>query len=714
MKNPAEQTDEPGHKREQAISAQSRPSEHGATEAMANNLQPLRDAVVDAAGVSTGLWLSYLFVMFYFLIAVAGVKHRDLFLENPVKLPFLGIDLPLIGFFAIGPLIFVVVHFYVLLHLVLLTTKVGDYRSELESQVNDPDERERFRCQLPNNIFVQSLAGPRDFRTGVVGFMLRLVTQITMVIGPIALLFFFQVQFLAYHNQTITWVQRVIIIIDLILLWVLWPSIAVGEISKLRIESFRRSKILALAAASLALAVFTVAVITYPDEWSDRIFPNVRMLPAGSSGWPPERKWISLHELLFVGEVNEVTSRPDSIFSNRLVLTDQNFVDYDKIEKVNISVSFRGRDLRQAALNRSDLRKADFIGAVLDDAKLEGADLRESKFGCDSTGNKSYGCTRLWRASFSNANLGAASLAQANLQGANLQSAKLQGANMWFAQLQGANLQFADLRGAHLILAQLQGANFDQAKMEGAGLISSDFSGASLMGTHLEGAAFANPNVGGVLLVGAYLQGAQLNGLELKSSWLINPQIWHARGVPKLKDSYIDKFDINTKPWELDDNYLYPTFSTWHDSILNEIMEKSRLDASIYLSWLDPSKTVTNDALSTDLSQASSFAQNNPDALEKGQADFLAKLACAGVPEGLFAKESAPMVARGILRNFSKPATRIQFTSIAETIRDAKSDPEKCPGIKGLNENDWRFIDCVEDNFKNNADTSSCVTQWTQ
>jgi hypothetical protein len=43
----------------------------------------------DAAAVSTGLWFSYIFVLLYFLIAVGGVTHRNLFLDDPIKLSFL-------------------------------------------------------------------------------------------------------------------------------------------------------------------------------------------------------------------------------------------------------------------------------------------------------------------------------------------------------------------------------------------------------------------------------------------------------------------------------------------------------------------------------------------------------------------------------------------------------------------------------------------------
>jgi hypothetical protein len=65
----------------------------------AHDLPALRDALVDAANVSARLWFSYLFALFYFLIAVGGVNHGDLFLESPIKLPSLNVDLPLFVFF---------------------------------------------------------------------------------------------------------------------------------------------------------------------------------------------------------------------------------------------------------------------------------------------------------------------------------------------------------------------------------------------------------------------------------------------------------------------------------------------------------------------------------------------------------------------------------------------------------------------------------------
>ena len=197
--------------------------------AKARDLEAIRDAMVAAAAVSGGLWLSYLFALFYLLVAVGGVTYKDLFLENPVKLPFLSLDLPLKLFFWLGPVIFLVEHTYVLLHFRMLAAKVRLFDSELRAQI-DPDQEDSevrtwLREQLPNDIFVQFLAGTRETRTGWTGRLLRLIAWFSLVIGPVALLVFFQLQFLPYHHILITWWQRIVVLVDLILIWMLWSKV---------------------------------------------------------------------------------------------------------------------------------------------------------------------------------------------------------------------------------------------------------------------------------------------------------------------------------------------------------------------------------------------------------------------------------------------------------------------------------------------------------
>ena len=254
-------------------------TEPSAFAAKATDLGALRDAVVDAASVSTGLWFSYLFVLFYFAVAAGAVTHRDLLLENPVKLPFLNVELPLKAFFLLGPLVFLVVHAYVLVHFVLLADKVGAFHAELQAQIAEEDTRARLRRQLPSNIFVQMLGGPREVRRGIIGFLLRQVAQISLVAGPIALLVLFHLQFLPYHDPWIAWWQRLAVVIDLVLLWLLWPPIARGETTLLGWRDFKRIKIAAWALASLGPVVLVFAIATFPGEWLEEHLPAIPFIP---------------------------------------------------------------------------------------------------------------------------------------------------------------------------------------------------------------------------------------------------------------------------------------------------------------------------------------------------------------------------------------------------------------------------------------------------
>jgi hypothetical protein len=177
----------------------------------ADDLDEIKKAVDDAASVGGGLWLSYLFVLFYLAIAAGAVTHADLFLENPVKLPFLNVELPLIAFFFLAPILFLFVHAYTLVHLVFLTDKAKRFDQALSTQIGDDSVAAKdsndpriaaiagVRGQLPSNIFIQFLAGPRDRRAGSFGWLLRAIAWSTLAVAPILLLLLFQLQFLPFH-----------------------------------------------------------------------------------------------------------------------------------------------------------------------------------------------------------------------------------------------------------------------------------------------------------------------------------------------------------------------------------------------------------------------------------------------------------------------------------------------------------------------------------
>jgi uncharacterized protein YjbI with pentapeptide repeats len=475
------------------------PSDAPTYSAKATDPLAWRDAVSDAATVGGGLWLSYLFVFFYLAIAAGGVTHRDLLFENPVKLPFLNTELPLIGFFSISPLIFLVVHAYVLLHFAMLSSKVDAYNRELEKHIGDQETMVRLRRQLPSNIFIQLLAGPPEFCAGFFGFTLRLIASISLIWAPILLLSFFVVQFLPFQDWKFSWWQRIIVVLDLALLWEVSSFVKFGGNSAARRQPVRWKIALWVLATSVPiLFVFTIA--TFPGEWLDRSLPSIRFIP---TSWPIGN-WRSLHELLVAGPVDYVTRRPRSLFSNRLVLQGVTLPKQTKAKEISEnqatspSISFRGRSLEGAVLVDAVLPRADFTGARLTGALLDRADLRGAIFGCARTGQDEYinfnrlpQCAVLRDASLKSAQMQGAILDGALLEGANFENANLQGASFVHAQLTGAWLWSVRAQGASFIMANLRGASLVDAHLQAALLQASDFQGALLDGAQLQGAALS-------------------------------------------------------------------------------------------------------------------------------------------------------------------------------------------------------------------------------
>src|SRR4051812_5033222 len=103
---------------------------------MADNLDPgdvaaLERAVNDSAGRVSTIWISFLVFGLYLAVAVGGVTPRQLVLEDAIKLPALNIDLPLVSFFFLAPLLFIIFHIYILVQVVLLARTAAAYNEAL-------------------------------------------------------------------------------------------------------------------------------------------------------------------------------------------------------------------------------------------------------------------------------------------------------------------------------------------------------------------------------------------------------------------------------------------------------------------------------------------------------------------------------------------------------------------------------------------------------
>ncbi len=227
------------------------------------DVEALETSLNDSATRVSALWISFLIFGLYLVIAAGTVTHRQLLLEDPIKLPILNIELPLVGFFFLAPILFVIFHAYVLLQVLLLGRTAAAYNEAVEENFKVAADNARMRQRLANTLFAQIFAGSPRERTGWLGFLLKAMAWITLAIAPVLILFVFQFQFLPYHSGWVTWAIRVLIVIDLAIILILWPAARdPGHEVTLR-GVFRQWIVLPVA---IAIAAFAWIVLSFPGE----------------------------------------------------------------------------------------------------------------------------------------------------------------------------------------------------------------------------------------------------------------------------------------------------------------------------------------------------------------------------------------------------------------------------------------------------------------
>ncbi len=454
------------------------------------------------------VWVTFILLLTYLFIATGKITHKDLFLETPVKLPILNVDVPLLGYFIAAPVFVLAVHFYFLIQLRGLAAKFGEYDAVLS---NLPDTEhgqvERLRHRIDNSLFAQILGGPPS----AASFFLRSVAVLTVVILPIMLLLSIQLTFLAYQNVIITNIHRGLIFVDVVMLVFYFGTSAGLFKGASGVLLGRKSAVMVRRLGGeflavwhwgedvlLVLSVAFVAGASILGSWF------VAVLPSEPSYYPePTRAWLQ-------ADADPVHQGPSSWFSNRLVLPDQNLIEGFDLEKAKVTRSLRGRHFVSAIFDRTDLRRADFTGADLSFASFQGAKLEKAQFDCAYSDSGGFSCTQLQEARFDQAEM-----LDASLWGAKMMGASIDGTNLERASLVNAQLQGASLNSARLVAADLSSAGMDGASLSGADLTATSLSLASM-----RGADFGNAWMFGLVADGARVQDASFEAAQMQGASL--------------------------------------------------------------------------------------------------------------------------------------------------------------------------------------------------
>jgi uncharacterized protein YjbI with pentapeptide repeats len=509
----------------------------------------LERSLNDSATRVSTIWVSYLLFALYLLIATGTATHRQLFLEEPLNLPVLDIDMPLFWFFVLAPILFVLFHLYVLLQVLLLGRTAAAYNEIVDKAVDSAPENALIRQRLANTLFAQIFAGSPREREGLLGWVLRAMAVITLALAPIYIILAFQFVFLPYHSHLGTWTHRLLLLFELAVALLLWPLVldarrdfnwhkllrriqrTAGIPFRLlsakeeRRQEGQQLRVQAITvAACISLVAISVGLASFPGE------PHINLLTGNSPFAVHCNRWISQK-------------------FDRLVLPHVDIIDNEKLDKIEKATAARGlepsagertrsfskRDLSCGIFVAMNLRRADFTGAHMPRANFEEAELQGANLNAAAVQGAKLRFAQLQGADLSyaklqGANLGSWVLARlagedeetvlggpAHLEGANLSGASLQEAKLRFAHLDGADLQYAVLDDADLYFAQLRAANLSGARLRAANLSGARLQAANLSSARLAGADLSAASGRGPQRRGA---GANLQRSELKLALL--------------------------------------------------------------------------------------------------------------------------------------------------------------------------------------------------
>ncbi len=367
------------------------------------DIEDLRAAVNDGSRHVQKTYFTFLLVSIYIAIIIVSTTHEQLLRGRDVTPPFLSVGMAIVWFYFIFPCLFLPLHLNLIIQYYLLSQKIHEM-NKIDPNTDKPGSGLLFHTSL----FTQSMIG--TFRDGTRKVFFEPLVYYSSAVLPILLLFFGLIKFLPYHSEPITWLHRVSISLDLIMVWFFWVKI-IQEEGQLKIwwddfwgrispEKSKMGRSNRAAAAvnfflSLLLILFSVLVTTIPDE-SQSIEPVSQYF---EDNWSWFTRNLDLHEKTLV----EKEPPPEIIAA----LIPESGGDEAKATQKACSNKELVTGLN---LQRRDLRYADFYRAKLPFADLRGANLQQ------------------------------ANLREAQLQGSNLRRARMQGADLRSTRMQGVNL----------------------------------------------------------------------------------------------------------------------------------------------------------------------------------------------------------------------------------------------------------------------------------
>ena len=579
-------------------------------------------SVNETARIARTSLLFFLVVALYLLIIVGTTTDLMLLRGEIVALPLMEVGVPVVTFYIVAPLIFLLLHSNLLLRLSQLAKTIKQWQANSNSKEQEDDH--------------SSLVFPLDFALlllyGKPRWALYAVVVTQIYILPIIVLLALQMSFLAYQSSGITFWHQLIVTTDLVLLF-LFVCFVIGTREGRKVDCSYVLKMLfqrwgTVLSASLVL-IFTWAIAVVPNSGqetmetvgmnADNFYPAVdgsqeRSIQQQMSAWVfadwwkgyPITSYRPTRRFLNVAEQPITLKEAPPEIVGALIIKEVKLKDEEanlKVEEARLKVEEAKLKVEEAKLKGEETNlkveeaklKVEEVRFKVKEAKLKDAEANIDPL-CEYIGEldlsgrqlnyaRFYGsqfrCVKLESAELhgvdlSNAKLHGVDLVRAKLYGADLSGAKLNGADLFEAKLHGADLRWTKLHGADLRLAELYGAELFGTELHGAYLQWAELHGADLQWAELYGANLSKAKLHGADLSKAELHGADLGGAKLKNAKLSDVR-WDK---PKYWDNIISSIRDNLAVQGLAD-----------DEINERVLRIERI-SSIEFSFIPPTTPI--------------------------------------------------------------------------------------------------------------------------
>lgn len=512
------------------------------------DIDKLEAALNETSRRAAAQWFGFLSLWAYLFFTTVSVTDYDLLVLPTIRIPLVGVDMGLFSFFVWAPALFFIVHLYIARKVVLMARRIEHFLSVVRDDALENARRTERESRVDPFVITALLARFDRSADSPSGGFLHILTWATvfttLFVLPIALYGAFQVFFLAYQHEAMTWWHRSLLI----------AGTALSFFTLLRAGVFtgrrRRLGIAATLAPASAFVMASLFLLTFPGEpireWSDAqrhpyspdrepITPSVRQLEyfrherknseRSIINWIPDRLSPHQPESLFLEAKRKSGSATDANtldlsgrrFSNRS-LRGASFIEVNldnaQFENVQLdSASFVKTNLTNATFLKSEgsgirffqsrannllFEKSKFPKMLFWDSTVEHISMMSGKYdrilaaGTALDGMKIEN-SDISHSSFTNSDLSACEIFKSDASLIHFQHSKLDACRIYQAKFQQDLFDSSSAKGIEIAYSSVNGSAFEGSDFRLASFVRSNIENITDDDSNFDGIYFIDP-----------------------------------------------------------------------------------------------------------------------------------------------------------------------------------------------------------------------------